>query len=259
MTDLKTGAFSWVDLTAHDMNAAKKWYGDLFGWTAVDQDTQGGPPYAMFQSGGRNVGGLGQCSDEMKAQGVPPMWNSYVLVDNAQETEGKVREFGGKVTVPTMKVMDAGSLAFFQDPGGASFAVWQPDKHKGAGLYNRPVSLGWNELLTRDVSKVKDFYGKVFGWEFSEMDMGPMKYTMVKNQGRDNGGFLPMDEKMQGIPSHWMIYFVVENCDATVEKATSTGGSVRVPAVDAPPGRFAGLADAQGAGFSVIQLANPPA
>ena len=51
MTDLKAGAFSWVDLSAHDMNAAKKWYGDLFGWTAVDQDTQGGPPYAMCEDG----------------------------------------------------------------------------------------------------------------------------------------------------------------------------------------------------------------
>lgn len=38
----------------------------------------------------------------------------------------------------------------------------------------------WNELATANVKTAKDFYGKVFGWEFSDHDMGDMTYTMIK-------------------------------------------------------------------------------
>ena len=91
-TEYAHGEFSWVDLSSHDMGGAKEFYGNLFGWTAEDQETAGGPPYAMFKKGGKIVGGLGQLNDEMKAQGVPPMWNSYVNVDDAKRAHGWVGE-----------------------------------------------------------------------------------------------------------------------------------------------------------------------
>ena len=78
MTSYPEGLFSWVDLVAHDLDAAAKWYAELFGWEAKTQDTGGGPPYVMFFKDGHTVAGAGQMSDEMKAQGVPPLWNDYL-------------------------------------------------------------------------------------------------------------------------------------------------------------------------------------
>ena len=254
------GEFCWVDLAAHDMAAAKEWYGKLFGWEVTDIPApQGGPPYSMFTSGGKHVAGLGQMSDEMKTKGIPPMWNSYVSVESAEAIEAETKKLGGAVTFATMKVMEAGSMAFFTDPEGASFAVWQPGQHIGSALVNAPVSLTWNELMTRDVGKAKDFYGKLFGWEFAEMPMDQITYTMIKNGGKDNGGVMPMDEKLAGVPANWMVYFAVADTDAVTDATERSGGKVLVPPTEVPPGKFSCLQDAQGATFSVMKLNNPPA
>jgi hypothetical protein len=62
-------------------------------------------------------------------------------------------------------------------------------------------------------------------------------------------------DQWQGIPPHWSIYFAVENCEQTVEKAKGLGGSVHVPPTDIPNvGKFSVLGDPQGAVFQVIQL-----
>ena len=248
-----SGAFSWVDLMAHDAAAAGKFYSALFGWEAREQDTQGGPPYVMFFNGEHAVAGMGQMSDEMKAAGVPPMWNDYITVEDAQATTDKVKELGGGVTMPPMQVMQAGRMAFLTDPEGAAFAIWQPIEHIGATLANEPGSFSWNELAGRQDS-TKDFYAGVFGWSYEVMEFGAFKYTVIKNNGRDNGGMVRMNEEWGETPSHWMTYFAVEDCDATCEKLKELGGKVCVPPTDIPKGRFSVVEDPQGAIFTVIKL-----
>ncbi|MBJ7522389.1 MAG: VOC family protein, partial [Solirubrobacteraceae bacterium] len=56
------------------------------------------------------------------------------------------------------------------------------------------------------------------------------------------------------IPAHWMVYFAVENTDATVAHAKELGGTVSVEPFDLPVGRFAVLHDPHGALFSVIAM-----
>jgi uncharacterized protein len=257
-TRYEPGVFCWVDYVAHDMAAAERWYAELFGWQVRREDTGGGPPYAMFWKGGKVIAGIGQMSDEMKAAGVPPMWNDYATVEDAAATAAKAIELGGQVTVPAMKVMDAGWLAFIVDPLGATFAVWQPDEHHGAQLVNEPGALSWNELNTPDVERAKAFYGPLLGWKFEAMPMGGFDYTLIKVAGRDNGGFMAMTSpEWDGVPSHWMTYFAVEDCDETAKRAAASGGKICVPPMDIPPGRFSVLNDPQGGVFTVIKLNSP--
>ena len=61
---------------------------------------------------------------------------------------------------------------------------------------------------------------------------------------------------MEGMPPFWGVYFAVDDCDATVADAKGRGASVMAEPVDIPPGRFAVLADPQGAFFNVIKT-NP--
>jgi predicted enzyme related to lactoylglutathione lyase len=56
------------------------------------------------------------------------------------------------------------------------------------------------------------------------------------------------------VPAHWLVYFGVDDTDATVAKATELGASTLVPPTDIPPGRFAVLADPDGATFAVIKM-----
>jgi len=249
------GTFCWIDLNAPDMQAAVAWYGELFGWRFELAGADGGPPYGMFLLDGDIVAGVGQMSDEMKRAGVPPVWNNYVAVQDCGEIEKRVVELGGKVVVPTMKVSDAGTLAFFTDPGGASFAVWQAGEHCGGERFNDPGCLSWNELATRDITGAKAFYGGLFGWSFDDTQPVPgVNYTVIKIGARDNGGFIAMNEQWGDMPPHWMAYIAVSDVDAAAVKVDATGGKVHVPPTDIAVGRFSVVADPQGGIFTMIEL-----
>lgn len=251
------GTFNWVDLMAHDMKAAGEFYADLFGWEVVDQDTGGGPPYAMFMKDGESIAGMGQTSEEMKAQGVPPMWNSYIAVDDAEAAAKRAEELGGKSMFPVMQVMDSGKMAFLTDAEGAMFGIWEAQNHIGATLVNEPGSFCWNELNTWDLEKAKSFYGELFGWSFDKLENPSTEMYSFKNRDKENGTLFKMTEHMKGAPPAWVVYFAVEDCDATVAKILEKGGRVFMPAMDIEPGRFSIVADPWGAVLSVIQLREP--
>jgi predicted enzyme related to lactoylglutathione lyase len=87
-----------------------------------------------------------------------------------------------------------------------------------------------------------------------------MEYTSFINGERPAGGMYTLPPEMANVPPNWLAYFAVEDCDATVAKATSLGAQTLSPAMDIPTvGRFAVLLDPQGAAFGVIKLANQPA
>jgi predicted enzyme related to lactoylglutathione lyase len=260
MSDVKyeAGVFCWIDLMAHDMEAAKRFYSQLFGWemTPTDENMH----YSNAMQGGEMIAGIGGMPPDMKSQGVPPMWNSYAWTDDAAKVEAAARENGAKIIAPTMQVAEYGSMMCFMDPGGAPVGVWQPGTHRGAGIVNKPNSLCWNELVTRDVEGCKSFYAKVLGWTYEAMPMGDFDYEVVKVGERSNGGIMPMSGEMwEGIPSHWMVYFAVADTDAIARKCEQLGGKIMVPPTDMQVGRFAVLQDAQGAVFSVLKLAEQPA
>jgi predicted enzyme related to lactoylglutathione lyase len=114
----------------------------------------------------------------------------------------------------------------------------------------------WNELATSNVQAAKDFYGKVFGWQFSDHEVGDMNYTMIKvNNGKEFGGIwsIPKDQQKQ-IPPHWMAYILVENVDKSLEKARQNGANVVKPATNAGDfGRFAIITDPTGAHVALWQ------
>jgi predicted enzyme related to lactoylglutathione lyase len=81
-----------------------------------------------------------------------------------------------------------------------------------------------------------------------------MPYTVFKNGGEGIGGMYQITPQMGPIPPHWMPYFAVTDCDATVQKASEHGGGVIRPAEDIPNiGRFAILRDPASAVFAIIK------
>jgi uncharacterized protein len=254
----KQGEFCWVDLNAHDMEGARQFYSKVFGWDAVMFDTQGGPPYAGWMLAGKNVAGMGQMSDEMKAQGIPPSWNCYICFDDAAAAEKRAKELGAHVVFPTMQAVDAGKMAFIADPTGAIFATWQPITHHGSQLWGDDNTPCWCELATKDVEAARAFYEKLCGWTCNEFPGVPSKYYVANvNRTEMTGGLMQMTAEWGDMPSHWSVYFHVADVDATCNKVTANGGKVVVPAFDAGVGRIAGCTDAQGAFFYLIKMAQP--
>lgn len=246
------GTPMWVDLASPDLEASKAFYGALFGWEAqVSPDPQAGG-YTIFLRNGKQVAGLGPIFNPNQ----PPAWSTYVATDDADATAQAVREAGGQVIMEPFDVLDAGRMAVFTDPTGAFISVWQPGAHKGAELVNEPYSFCWNELATRDIGAAKAFYGKVFGWG-SETNANPAggSYTEWKLDGKSIGGGMEMTDQMPAnVPPNWLVYFTVEDCDASVTKAQELGATVIVPPIDIEPGRFSVLSDPQGAAFAIISM-----
>ena len=82
------------------------------------------------------------------------------------------------------------------------------------------------------------------------------EYHWLKIDGvePDRGGMMDMDESWGDMPSHFMVYFHVEDCDASAAKAAELGGEICVPPTNIPPGRFSVLMDPQGATFSILSM-----
>jgi len=248
---------SWVELQTPDPGKARKFYGELFGWTFVGGDDPNTGFYTMAQLGGRNVAGLAKLRE---GSPFPPMWSVYLAVDDADAIARKVTEAGGKIVVPPMDVMEEGRMAYFADPSGGHFGVWQGRKHPGAQVTEEPGAMVWHEVYTRDLAKAKQFYMSVFGLGTKRLDAEGIDYWTLQKGERTVFGAMQMTAQFPPeVPSHWNTYFAVTDTDAAAKKAEALGGTVMAPPFDTPYGRMAVIADPTGAAFCIIKPDRPPA
>lgn len=113
----------------------------------------------------------------------------------------------------------------------------------------------WNELATSNVQAAKNFYGKVFGWEFSDHDMGDMTYTMITINNKQAAGIWAIPKELeQQISPHWMTYILVDDIEASLQKAENEGAKIIKPIQNAGDfGRFAIITDPTGAHIALWQ------
>ena len=253
MSSYPHGTFSWVELSTTDTDGAKSFYSSLFGWETEDAPVPGGV-YTMCKKDGAFVGAIQSLQEEMRAQGHPPFWMSYVTVDDVDEAAGKAAELGGTVMAPPFDVMDAGRMAIIQDPTKAALALWEAKDHPGAGVVREPGTLSWNELSTNDVESSKAFYTSLFEWSAETSDMGEGREYIVFQRGDDQiAGMMAITPDMGPMPPSWGIYFDVEDPDETAGRVKDLSGNIVVPPTDFPGGRFVLVSDPQGAMFGVVK------
>jgi len=120
--DLNEGVFVWDELHTSDPGAARSFYGEVFGWTARDED-MGGMTYTIFQNrGGTDVGGCMQLMEGMQA---PPHWLVYIGTDDVDATTARAKELGATVHVEPADIPNIGRFSVLQDPTGAAFGLYK--------------------------------------------------------------------------------------------------------------------------------------
>jgi uncharacterized protein len=248
-TSHDAGTISWSDLATTDQDAAKEFYGGLFGWEYDEQPIDDDTTYSMGKLGDRTAAAISPQQSSESEQGIPPHWNVYVTVDDVAETTGKVEEAGGKVLAGPFDVFNAGKMSVIADPTGAFLCLWQAGDSIGAEVVNEPGALAWADTATPDAEAAQKFYGALLGWEFDQMSEEP-PYWVIRNGERSQGG---MTVPPEGVPANWFPYFAVENVDASVKQAEEAGGKPFMGPVDVPSGRFALIQDPQGAAFAILQ------
>jgi uncharacterized protein len=250
------GTFCWIELATTNQNAAKDFYGSLFGWSVNDLPMGPDDFYSMFQLGGRDAAATYTLNAKMRAQGVAPHWNLYIAVESADQAAQRASQLGGKVVAPAFDVFDVGRMAALQDPTGADFCVWQPKAHSGTGVSGIDGTLCWADLNTPDPARAAEFYAELFGWTMEKGEADPSGYLHIKSGRQFIGGIPPFAPRPAPTPAYWLLYFQVSDCDAAAARATQLGAAFRVPPMTMEKvGRLAVVTDPQGAVFSIFQSA----
>ena len=125
-------------------------------------------------------------------------------------------------------------------------------------IANENGTVSWNENMSRDYNRNREFYAQVFGYHYGDVEAGMIKYaTLDLPHGTVGGiGELPANLPAE-VPAHWMTYFRTPDVDADVARVPGLGGQVLQPPFDTPYGRMAVVADDQGAVFSLITPTQP--
>ena len=240
--------FNWHDLMTPDVEGAKRFYKAVVGW-----ETQLQGDYNVLMVGSQGVGGIMQSPSEIK--NMPPFWSGYIAVKNVDKHCVAIKKAGGAVVREPWNVPDTLRMAVVSEPSGAVFNVYTPLP----GGTMKPIArgttgtVGWNELITSDVTKSAKFYSKVFGWaKGATHDMGQKfgKYQLNMKRKRHAGmmkrpDFMPRD--------HWGFYFYVSGIDAAGKRITQHGGKITNGPMQVPTGSWVIQGqDPQGAHFSLM-------
>ncbi|WP_406861512.1 VOC family protein [Streptomyces sp. HUAS MG47] len=243
------GTPCWVDVQLPDLEAGKRFYGELFGWTFD-------PATGEARVDGRRAAGLVPKRDGR----MPTTWTVYLATADAGVLARRIKAAGGRMVMEPYPVGPYGVVALAADPGGAVFGLRQGgERDDGFQTHMEPGSFCWMEVYTREKDAVDTFYAAVFGYVAQDLAEGGLDYRVWSPPGSrpgDDSSFggraLITDAFPAEMPGHVLVYFAVEDTDAACAATVRMGGRITNEPFDTPHGRIAVLTDNQGARFGVL-------
>src|SRR3954447_20486478 len=116
-TKVAPGTFVWHDLVTDDPAAAKKFYGEMFGWT-FEPGKGVEPDYTIIRHGGVPIGGI-----VAPNQPTSPQWLSYVGVPDVDRPVEAVKQAGGQVFRGPLNARNDLRVAAVADAQGAPIGL----------------------------------------------------------------------------------------------------------------------------------------
>ena len=240
------GRFVWFELMTKDVEGARSFYPETLPWRIEPMTMQNGSEYNLIKAGDVEVGGL--LSPEAE---VPTAWVSYVSVPDVDATANKIKAAGGATHMEAFDVPGVGRMQPVSDAQGGMFCLYKaesgdPPRAEGPG------SLHWNELWTQDPQASLAFYEGVLGYTHEEFPMPQGTYYVLNDGDEARGGIIKAPSP--DIPTMWLQYVEVEDCDATLDRAQQNGATIVGPPRDAEGvGRFGMFRDPLGGMLGVIK------
>lgn len=113
------GAFSWNELLTSDLEGAKSFYGAMFNWQFEDINYE--MPYTLAKLDGQESAGLMLTPPDAKK--MPPMWGSYITVDDVDKSAKQCEALGGKILLEARDIPEVGRFCVISDPQGAMLMI----------------------------------------------------------------------------------------------------------------------------------------
>jgi len=118
-----------------------------------------------------------------------------------------------------------------------------------------PGKFVWHDLFTNDVSSSKEFYSKLFNWEFEDDDEANSIFTLIKFNGKRIGGIVDINQLKQEVKRpRWLAYISVPDVAAAVKEIESKGGFIFADTRELRNrGTIAIFSDPQGAPLALLE------
>ena len=181
------------------------------------------------------------CMRNDGAAGMPDLWSVYLATDDVQKHRRGGGAHGGQVIVPAMQVMALGTMASSPTRVAPRSAVGSRASTRDSASSTSRARRTGSSCTPATTTPPCAFYEDVFEWDAHVMSDTPeFRYTTLGEGDdalagiMDATGFLP-----EGVPSHWSVYFAVDDTDAALARIAELGGRRSRPAEDTPYGRLA--------------------
>jgi predicted enzyme related to lactoylglutathione lyase len=248
------GKIVWNDLITEDLDAARRFYGGLFGWSFQDATGPGGRQYVLAKSGPVYVAGLVPVTRPTNGTQLS-RWLPYVSVDDVDGAVERATTAGARVAVAARDV-GLGRVAALIDPEGAVIGLARsrlgdPDDATTAPGSGRRV---WSELLADDPDAESAFYRDVFGYELRTIERRGGHYTFLTRRGVERAGIFK--NPTQNWRPLWLTAFGVADPAASAAHAEALGGKLLLaPSPEVRDGTIAVVEDPSGAVLVLQKLA----
>jgi predicted enzyme related to lactoylglutathione lyase len=240
------GKVIWNDLITEDIDAARQFYGGLFGWSFRDVERPGGRQYVVARLGDVYVAGLLAADRRDDGQNVS-RWLPYVSVADVDDAVRRSATAGASV-VASPRDVALGRVAAIIDPQGAVIGlatsrIGDPDDATTRAAPGRVV---WHEMLASETGEAAAFYQVIAGFEIKTINRRGGEYTLLLQDGTPRAGIMARpNEDVQPV---WLTHFGVSDPEAAARQAESLGGRIIVaPSPEFRDGTTAVVTDPSGA------------
>jgi predicted enzyme related to lactoylglutathione lyase len=247
------GKVVWNDLVTQDLDVARRFYGDLFGWTFEQTTAPEGQPYLLARSGRIFVAGMVAANSPSKDV-VLSRWLPYMSVKDVDTSVAQATA-GGALVLVSPRDVSLGRIAVIEDRekavlGLARSRIGDPDDTTTAPAPGRVV---WTELLANDPAAASQFYQTVIGVTAHTIERHGGPYTLLSVGGVDRAGILknPAEEAAPV----WLSYFGVQDVVSAAARVEALGGKVILsPSPQLRDGTMAVVTDPTGALFALQKV-----
>ncbi|MDQ0787613.1 VOC family protein [Streptomyces sp. B3I8] len=235
------GVPCWIEVQLSDVEAGRRFYGELFGWSFEPAHDA----VLWARRDGASVAALVPKGDGR----MPTVWTVYFAAPDLAALTGRIRGAGGQVITGPSPVgpgpgtgRPLGVMALAADPEGAVFGLWQAGAHAGFARRHEPGTFTWAELYTRDTRAANDFYADLF----HDALFGP-------GAAPDFGRAAVADVFPPEMPPHFLVHFAVGDVTKALATVQRLGGRTQVSPFSTSYGTVAVVTDNQGASFALLE------
>lgn len=245
----RPGKFVWIDLITPDPAAARRFYGELAGWSFADIGD-----YTLAYNNGAPVAGIAR-RPRAKDAARESRWIAYLSVPDVRAARTFVADKGGKVLVEPRQVPSRGEMAIFADPDDVPFGVI----HSGSGdppdVLAPPGGFIWAVYQSPAATRAAAFYQDLGDYEVLPADYIPnVPDFLLAAEGYARAMVAEIPADRSNLRPDWLYFLRVADTGKSVARAVALGARVIVaPRPDLLEGRLAVVTDPVGAPVGLLQ------